>query len=470
MRPILALALLASTTPAFAKPHASTAPAALGHVDFPVTGGEVARRHFVRGLLALHSFWYEEARDEFRQATRAQPDFAMGYWGEALTFFHPIWGEEDVAAETRALDAAPPHPEVTQRELGYLHAARALVGDGDFEAHAARYRDAMRAMHERWPDDDEVSALYAVAILGCVDRRTTSYKLQAEAAALMLDLFARNPDHPGAAHYIIHAFDDPDHARLALPAARRYAEIAPEAYHARHMPSHIFVHLGMWPEAAAANESSWAASQAWVARKKLDASFADFHSLGWLQAIYLELGERRKADEVLARARQALLDARQDRAWMRVVYLAMATKNAIETDDLAHLDEKLAPLTAAEPATAAASAPATGATPSKNCHPPKETDVARAARRERAFTAYGRGEAALARRDADSALKAAAEIAATIVKGDPRTDDWRAVELELRGRTAIVRGSAPAGLKLLAQAADLEDREQPSGPIEMGVS
>ena len=271
MRPMLALAILATTTTtAFARPRAGAASASLGHVNFPVTGGEVARRHFLRGLLALHSFWYEEARDEFREATRAQPDFAMGYWGEALTYYHPVWGEEDVAAEKKALDAAPAHPEVTQRELSFLAAARTLVGDGDFSAHAERYKDAMRAVHERWPDDDEASTLYAVALLGTVDRKSSSFRRQAEAAALSLAVFARNPDHPGAAHYIIHAFDDPDHAILALPAARRYAQIAPEAFHARHMPSHIFVHLGMWTEAAAANESSWAASQAWVQKRKLD--------------------------------------------------------------------------------------------------------------------------------------------------------------------------------------------------------
>ncbi|HEY2746934.1 MAG TPA: hypothetical protein VGL86_20065, partial [Polyangia bacterium] len=322
MRAILALTLLFGSV-ASAKP---SGPATLGHVNFPVTGGEGARAHFSRGVAALHSFWYEEARDEFRQATRAQPDFAMGYWGEALTYYHPVWGEDDVAAEKQALDAAPAHPEVTQRELAYLAAARTLVGDGELAARAERYATAMRALHERWPDDDEATTLYAVALLGTVDRKSTAFRKQAEAAALSLEVFARNPDHPGAAHYIIHAFDDPDHAILALPAARRYADIAPEAFHARHMPSHIFVHLGMWDEAAQANESSWAASQAWVAKKALDSGFGDFHSLSWLQAIYLELGQRAKANEVLSRARVALETTRTDRPWLRTTYARMVTK------------------------------------------------------------------------------------------------------------------------------------------------
>jgi tetratricopeptide (TPR) repeat protein len=481
MRATSALALLLLvTSPSFAKTAAHPAtPGALGHVDFPVTGGEAARQHFARGLLALHSFWYEEARDEFREATRAEPRFAMGYWGEALTFYHPVWNQEDVAAEKKALDAAPAHPEVTQRELAYLGAARTLVGDGDFAAHAQRYATAMKALHERWPDDDEASTLYAVAILGTVDRKSTAFKRPAEAAALSLEVFARNPDHPGAAHYIIHAFDDPDHALLALPAARRYAQIAPEAFHARHMPSHIFVHLGMWTEAAAANESSWEASQTWIRKKKLDAHFSDTHSLGWLHAIYLELGQRAKANEVLARGAQTLADAHVDHEWMRVVYARMAAKSVIEADDWAHLDEKLAPLAggpaAGAPPTVIADASSTPQRPlstatSASCHPVKEADAATAARRERTFIAYLRGEAALARRDAAGATRAAETVASLTPKSDDFADTWRAIELSLRGRAAAVRGNLAAGLKQLTQAAELEDRELPSGPIELGVS
>ena len=468
MRPTLALALVATLAPAvFAK----KPPATLGRIEFPVTGSAEAKRHFLRGLLALHSFWYDEARDEFVAATKAQPDFAMGYWGEALTHYHPVWNEEDVAGTKKALDAVPAHPEVTQRELAYLAAARALVGDGDFKAHAERYKDAMRAVHQRWPDDDEATTLYAVALLGTIDRKSPAFRRQAEAAALSLDVFARNPDHPGAAHYIIHAFDDPDHALLALPAARRYAQIAPEAFHARHMPSHIFVHLGMWPEAAAANESSWAASQTWMTRKKLDAGHVDFHSLSWLQAIYLELGQRKKADEVLGRARATLAATKSERPWIRRAYAMMVAKNVIESDDWAHLDEKLAPVATADAVTATATAATTTAPESTKavCHAPVETDEAKAARRERTWMAYVRGEAAIAKGDVAGAL-AAADVIGKMPKDDWFADTWRAVELSLRGRAAIVRGAPATGLKLLAQAADLEDRETPSGPIEHGVS
>ncbi|HXI58566.1 MAG TPA: tetratricopeptide repeat protein [Polyangia bacterium] len=465
--------------PADGKVSASAAPATLGRVTFPVTGGAVARRHFVRGLLALHSFWYEEARDEFREATRAQPDFAMGRWGEALTFFQPVWGKEDVAAETKALAAVPAHPAVTPRELAYLEAARTLIADGDFASHAASYRDAMRSVHQRFPDDDEAAALYAVAILGTVNRKTPGFRAQAEAGALMLELFARNPDHPGAAHYIIHAFDDPDHARLALPAARRYAQVAPEAFHALHMPSHIFVHLGMWAEAATSNESSWAASQAWVSRKKLDASLSDFHSLSWLHAIYLELGQHRKANQVLGRGRATIAAARDDRAWLWVDYLKMVVKNAVETDDFTGIDEKVAPIVASvegavpvdPPAPAPASArPEAAAANATSCHPAKETDLAKAARRERGFLAVLRAERALGRRDGNGAMKATDDFAATLTNEDQRADAWRAIEGQLRGRATVLRGGLDVGLKMLTEAADLEDRWVPSGPVETSVS
>jgi tetratricopeptide (TPR) repeat protein len=429
----------------------------LGRVSFPVTGGPVARRHFTRGLLALHSFWYEEARDEFRAATRAEPGFVMGRWGEALTWYHPIWGQEDVAAERAALDAVSAQPAATPRELAYLEAARALVGAGDFASHAARYRDAMRAVHGRWPDDDEAAALYAVALLGTVDRKAPSFRPQAEAGALMLELFARNPDHPGAAHYIIHAFDDPDHARLALPAARRYARVAPAAFHALHMPSHIFVHLGMWEEAAASNEAAWAASQAWIARKRLDASLGDFHSLSWLEAVYLELGEGAKAAEVLARGRAAVGAAREDRAWLRVDLAKMALDAALATGDFSRLDAAPPP---------AVDGPATAAAPATVCHGRQEGDAAKAARRERGLTAAGRAEAALARRDAAAARAAIDDLAATLTSADEPGGAWRVTERVLRGRVLALGGRLEEGAGMVKAAADLEDAVAPSGPVE----
>src|ERR1043165_5784096 len=146
----------------------------------------------------------------------------------------------------------------------------------------------MEKVYKAYPDDLEAACFYSLSLLGTVRPGDKGYRRQALAGAIALDVYQKNPDHPGAAHYIIHAFDDPEHAILALPAARRYALIAPEASHARHMPSHIFVQLGMWPEAVQSNEAAWAASDTWVKRKKLDVSYHDYHSLSWLMSILLE--------------------------------------------------------------------------------------------------------------------------------------------------------------------------------------
>jgi tetratricopeptide (TPR) repeat protein len=157
----------------------------------------------------------------------------------------------------------------------------------------------MEKVYRDFPDDLEAACFYSLSLLGTVRPGDKGYRRQALAGAIALELYRKNPDHPGAAHFIIHSFDDPEHAIIALPAARRYAEIAPEAHHARHMPAHIFLQLGMWPEAAASNESAWAVSDAWVKRKGLAASARDYHSLHWLLYVYLQQGRNSKAEELL---------------------------------------------------------------------------------------------------------------------------------------------------------------------------
>ena len=222
----------------------------LGRVEFQTSGSEKAQAHFLRGLAALHSFWYEEALEAFRESTKVEPDFAMGYWGEAMAHNHPLWSEQDIAAARQVLTKMKETPNLTDRERAYLAAVRLLYAEGDKPARDAAYSAAMEKIYRAYPDDLDAAAFYSLSLLGMVNFEEKSYRLQAKAGAIALDVYQKNPNHPGAAHYIIHAFDDPDHAILALPAARRYAGIAPEAHHARHMPSHIFLQLGMWPEAA----------------------------------------------------------------------------------------------------------------------------------------------------------------------------------------------------------------------------
>jgi len=228
----------------------------LGSVEFPTSGSQKAQAHFLRGLAALHSFWYEEALDAFREATKIEPDFAMGYWGEAMTYNHPLWSEQDLTAARAVVAKFKETPKLTEREKAYLNAVRLLYGEGDKRARDTAYSAAMEKIYLAYPDDLDAAAFYSLSLLGLTGGEK-GYHLQMKAGAIALEVYRKNPNHPGAAHYIIHAFDDPDHAILALPAARRYASIAPEAHHARHMPSHIFLQLGMWPEAAASNEAAW---------------------------------------------------------------------------------------------------------------------------------------------------------------------------------------------------------------------
>jgi tetratricopeptide (TPR) repeat protein len=315
----------------------------LGKVEFPTSGSAKAQAHFRRGIAALHSFWYEEALDAFRESTKIDPDFAMGYWGEAMTYNHPLWSEQDLTAARAVVAKFKETPKLTERERAYLNAVRLLYGDGDKRARDTAYSAAMEKIYRAYPDDLDAAAFYSLSLLGLTGGEK-GYRLQAKAGAIALEVYQKNPNHPGAAHYIIHAFDDPDHAILALPAARRYASIAPEAHHARHMPSHIFLQLGMWPEAAASNESAWEASDAWMKRKNLPVSVRDYHSLHWLLYAYLQQGRYDDAEKLLNLMKKVMSESTYDNklrpGYYENNYANMAAAFVVETEQW-DLAEKL---------------------------------------------------------------------------------------------------------------------------------
>src|ERR1041385_6008911 len=306
----------------------------LGRVEFPTSGSAKAQQHFLRGLAALHSFWYEEAIEAFRESTKVDPEFAMGYWGEAMSYNHPLWSEQDIDAARQVLAKIKDTPKITERERAYIAAVRVLYGEGDKHARDVAYSAAMEKIYRAYPEDLDAAAFYALSLLGMGGEK--GYRLQAKAGAIALDVYQKNPNHPGAAHYIIHAFDDPDHAILALPAARRYASIAPEAHHARHMPSHIFLQLGMWSEAAASNESAWEASDAWMKRKNLSVSVRDYHSLHWLLYAYLQQGRYNDAEKLLNLMKKVMSESTYDNklrpGYYENNYANMAAAFVIETE------------------------------------------------------------------------------------------------------------------------------------------
>ncbi len=287
----------------------------LGTVNFPTSAQSAkAQAHFLRGVAALHSFWYPVALDEFRESTRIEPDFMLGYWGEAMAHNHPVWGDpQETEAARQVLAKIKDNPKLQPQERAWLNAVKVLYGEGEKPARDRAYAAAMEKIYRDYPDDAEAALFYALSLMGTVRAEDPAgAQTRLRAGEIAAEIYKKNPNHPGAAHYVTHAYDDPEHANLALDAARRYAEIAPEAPHALHMPSHIFLQLGMWPEAAASNEASWAASDKWVKQGNLPISKRDYHSLHWLMYVYLQQGRYGKAEESLGVMRQSLAEFPKD--------------------------------------------------------------------------------------------------------------------------------------------------------------
>jgi tetratricopeptide (TPR) repeat protein len=270
--------------------HASV-PGELGRVNFANSGAPQAQPAFTRGLLLLHSFEYQAAQHEFLRAEELDPSFAMAVWGEALTYNHTLWNEQNTAAARAAMAKLGATPEAriargpTARERDYLASVEKLYGPGDKPERDAAYSAALGDLSRRYPEDLDARALYALSLLGLSPKRDVRIYMRAAAEAeAVYDVDKR---HPGALHYLIHAYDDPVHAPLGLRAARLYAKVAPGASHAQHMTSHIFFALGLWDDAIAANEASLR-----VAHSQGDPAY---HSLLWLEYAYLQKDQRTAA-------------------------------------------------------------------------------------------------------------------------------------------------------------------------------
>jgi len=278
-----------------------------GHVDFANSGAPAAQADFLTGMALLHDFEYPAAAEAFRRAEAADPGFAMAYWGEAMTFNHPIWMQQDLKAGRDALNKLAPTPPArrekarTEREKAYFDALEILYGDGTKEARDFRYEEAMAKLYARYPDDVDAAAFYGLAILGTAHagRDIPTYM---RAAGVLEEAWINHRDHPGVVHYLIHSYDDPTHAPLGLRAARIYAKIAPDAGHAQHMTSHIFLALGMWREVVEANIAAMAdVDRARKAAGKGPAGCG--HYASWLGYAYLQLGQVDKARSAAAACR-----------------------------------------------------------------------------------------------------------------------------------------------------------------------
>ncbi len=280
----------------------------LGEVSFESSCNPRAGALLQRGLGWLHSFEYEQAAATFFEAAAADPTCGIAHWGVAMSHYHPLWApptpaelEEGKAAVARAYDAGAG----SARELAYIGAADAFFRDSgqlDHKSRATAYQAAMERLHTSYPEDREAAVLYALALVaaGAIDK-DPAFTREHQAAAILNRVLAQQPNHPGVTHYLIHSFDYPSLAELALPAARRYAAIAPSSPHAQHMPSHIFVRLGLWDEAIRSNLASEGAAVAFARAQGLPGSSSErLHAMDYLAYGYLQAGQDRQAERVFA--------------------------------------------------------------------------------------------------------------------------------------------------------------------------
>ena len=276
-----------------------------GYTDFHATGSPAAHNIFLQGLLQLHNFEYEDARASFQAAQSEDPEFVMAYWGEALTHEHPLWSQHDPDSARAVLAKLGATPEQrvaraqTAREKDYIRSVNTLFGEGTQEERELAYSATLKALYEKYPDDLDAAALYALSVLTTShDGRDFAYYMRA--GAITEDILAKNPRHPGALHYNIHSYDDPIHAPLGLRAANVYAEVAPSAVHALHMGSHIYFALGMWELGLERNLRAF--DEAISRQPSPDSEYGNqaYHSLTWLVYGYAQHGMHDKAAEMLA--------------------------------------------------------------------------------------------------------------------------------------------------------------------------
>jgi tetratricopeptide (TPR) repeat protein len=285
--------------------HEDLTTAQLGTVHFPVSCAASAQKPFERGVALLHSFWYEEAEKEFLQIAKDDPGCAMAHWGVAMSIWHQLWNEPDEKVIARGLDevkaAVKLEGRTTSREKAYIAAIEAFYRDSakfDHQTRAQAYSAMMRNVHKSYPDDHEAAVFYALSLLASEPHHDETFANRKEAAAILEKLFATEPDHPGVAHYLIHSYDKPQLAELGIPAARRYAKVAPAAPHALHMPAHIFARVGLWQDDINSNLASIAATRK-TAAMHMGGEGHQFHAMDFLVYAYLQSGREADAAKVI---------------------------------------------------------------------------------------------------------------------------------------------------------------------------
>lgn len=324
----------------------------LGKVSFPISCAAGSQAEFERGVALLHSFGYEEAEEQFTDVAKKDPGCAMAHWGIAMSMFHEIWERpEDVTLKHghEEIEIAQKIGAKTEREQEYISALGLFYADPS-KAHYLRqaetYSAAMAKLYQKYPDDLEAGAFYALSLMAAEKPDDASHEATKKAVAVLNPLFRKQPDHPGLAHYIIHACDSPDMAQMGLEAARRYADIAPSSSHAVHMPSHIFARVGLWQEDIQANLKSVALTE------KSGAMYMrghELHAMHFLLYAYLQTGQDEAAKQIVDKSKKIVAAAptMDDTGMLEYMGYAAAHFPALYTLEMRHW----ADAAALEPAT-----------------------------------------------------------------------------------------------------------------------
>ena len=279
--------------------HEALTEAQLGTVHFPVSCADSVQKPFARGVALLHSFWYEEAEKEFVDISKDDPHCAMAHWGIAMSLWHQLWDYPNQKVLARGRNEVKTGQKLakhaTPREQAYLASLSAFYKPKKLKHsdRAKAYSDAMKKVYETNPDDHEAATLYGLSLIASEPDNDKDFATRKQAAAILEKMFAVEPDHPGVAHYLIHTYDRPELARLGIPAARRYAQIAPAAPHALHMPSHIFARVGLWQDDINSNIASIEATRK-TAAMGMGGEDHQFHAMDFL--VYADLQSGREAD------------------------------------------------------------------------------------------------------------------------------------------------------------------------------
>jgi tetratricopeptide (TPR) repeat protein len=280
--------------------------AQVGTVHFPSSCASAVQKPVERGVAMLHSFWYEEAEKQFQQIEKDDPQCAIAHWGVAMSLWHQLWNRPDKPVLERggAELKAGRSLHATVREHDYIVALSAFYAhpSRSYQKRVTAYSKQMAKVSERNPDDHEAAAFYALSLLASEPDHDKANTNRKQAATVLEKLFGEEPNHPGVAHYLIHTYDKPDMAQQGLPAARKYAQLAPAAPHALHMPAHIFARLGLWQDDIASNEASIAATQK-EAAMHMGGEGHQFHAMDFLIYAYLQTGREADAQKIIDEVR-----------------------------------------------------------------------------------------------------------------------------------------------------------------------